>query len=126
MRPIRADTVHIQHILRFLLLLLIVVGLAKYAQFQARNFIEGPEVFLTNTPEPVQQNRVIDIEGTTKNIVSITLNGRQIYVTENGDFHEKLVLESGYTIMTIQAEDRFGRTTNLTREFVYVPPLPNS
>lgn len=101
-----------------LILFLLIVG---YVAFQARFLLMGPIVHLTTETKPVYNERTIEIVGQADNITNITLNGRPIYTNENGVFSEKLVLENGYTIMTIRAHDRYGRETNLTRSFVYRP-----
>ena len=78
-------------------------------------------VQLTTEFKPVYNERIIAVDGQAENITDITLNGRPIYTNESGVFSEKLVLENGYTIMTIRARDRYGRETTLTRSFVYRP-----
>ena len=52
------------------------------------------------------------------------MNGRPIVTSETGVFREPIVLENGYTIMRIEARDRFGRITFLERPFVYIDPAP--
>jgi hypothetical protein len=89
--------------------------------FQARNFINGPVIELEGTYDVVQHERVVPIRGTAQNIVKLTLNGREITTDKEGVFSEEIVLESGYTVMTLEAFDRFGRETEVTREFVFTP-----
>lgn len=119
MKPIRLQRITFS---AFLKTVLIVCGIGIafwYIHFQARYFIEGPRVAL-ESPTSVQQNsRIISITGSADNITEITLNGRKIYTDEDGNFLEPLVLENGYTIMTIVAKDRFGRLTTLSKEFFY-------
>lgn len=113
----------------FLKIGLLLAGLAVafwYIHFQARYFIEGPRVAL-ESPTAVQQNsRIISVTGSAENITDITLNGRKIYTDEEGNFLEPLVLENGYTIMTIVAKDRFGRLTTLSKEFFYADPVEHA
>jgi hypothetical protein len=99
-----------------LLGILIVVG---YILFQARFILEGPQIALHEGYESLQTARTITLEGTAQNIVRITLNGRQIYTDASGNFKEVLVLENGYTVATLRAEDRYGRSTDLQKAFVY-------
>lgn len=108
-------------VLKSLSFLFITLVLFGYIFFQARFLIIGPVVTLHTEPAPVYNDRSIEISGTAYNISNITLNGRPVYIDEQGDFTETLVLENGYTIMTIRAEDRYGRDTTLTRSFVYRP-----
>ena len=53
----------------------------------------------------------------------LTLNDREIYTDKNGVFTEALVLENGYTVATLTAHDRYGRTQELTETFVYAPAV---
>ena len=106
--------------------ILIVVGvfgggmlLLAYLVFQARFLLQGPIIVLTDEPANVQEERVVMLSGSVKNITRLTLNGRQIFTNELGYFDEALVLENGYTIATLAATDRYGRETNVTRPFVY-------
>jgi hypothetical protein len=89
--------------------------------FQARFLITGPQITLTEAPAgPVSAPEVI-IAGTAHNISHLWLNDRPIYTDAKGNFREKLVLENGYTVATLRAEDRYGRTTRVTQPLVYVP-----
>ena len=95
--------------------------LLAYIIWQARFLIMGPQITLSVEPERVSNERIITLEGQARNIAKITLNGRQIFTDPTGNFAEALVLENGYTIATIAATDRYGRTTTLTRPFMYTP-----
>ncbi len=107
--------------LKLVLLAILALVILGYVAFQARFLIIGPVVRLTTETKPVYNDRTIEIAGQAENVTYLTLNGRSIYTNETGAFTEKLVLENGYTIMTIRAQDRYGRETTLTRSFVYRP-----
>ncbi|MCA9362791.1 hypothetical protein KC851_00520 [Candidatus Kaiserbacteria bacterium] len=105
-------------------LCLVVIGLmlmTTYVVFQARHLIIGPEIVLFDAPATHQNERLVHLSGQTHNISRLWLNGRQIYTDAKGRFEEALILENGYTIATLRAEDRYGRETTVTREFVYTP-----
>ena len=93
-----------------------------YAMFQARFLLTGPVLTFDNIPETIQTERIVTLEGVAENIVFLTLNGRAIYTDKDGYFKEALVLENGYTVATVQANDRYGRSRSYTQEFVYVNP----
>jgi hypothetical protein len=95
--------------------------LVVYVLWQARFMIIGPTLTLTTEPPRVSNERIITLSGTASNIARITLNGRQIFTDPAGHFAEDLVLENGYTIATLAATDRYGRTTQLSRQVVYTP-----
>lgn len=120
MKPITFSRITLPTILKICFGLLLGVLIIGYTLFQARNLLMGPSLVLTSEPNQVQTNRTLILEGIAKNIVKISLNGREIHTDESGVFSEELVLESGYTIMTLRAEDRYGRTSTLERKFVYL------
>ena len=106
--------------LRFVGALVLLVVVFGYTLFQARHLIRGPVVTI-HTPQngSTVSEPLLVIEGTTQNISFIDLNDRQIFVDEEGQFSEKLLLAYGYTIMTIRARDKFNRETTKTIELIY-------
>ena len=108
-------------VLRWLSILTIIGVLLWYATFQARFFIIGPSITLRSNTRPSDDGRVATIEGVAENITAITLNDRPVFTDDAGNFREQLVLENGYTIMTLRAVDRYGREEVVTRSFVYTP-----
>jgi len=108
-------------VLRYASLIVIFGAFLFYALFQARLLLTGPVITFTDSLSPEQTERAINIEGIAQNITKITLNGRDIYTDKNGYFKEVLILENGYTIATVEGFDRYGRTTSLTRSFIYTP-----
>lgn len=104
------------------------LSLVAYAVFQARFLIIGPQIALSIEPNNLQNERRIFLEGKAFNISRLWLNDRQIFTDAQGNFKEALILENGYTISTLRAEDRYGRSTTLTRSYVYAPTsfIPNT
>lgn len=121
MAPLRLRTLTLATLVRALGITLIILGILAYALFQARFFIEGPEITLTSPQNELQNEQVIEISGQAKNITEITLNGKTIHTDEEGFFTEALVLPNGYTIMTLSAEDRYGRKASVSRTLIYQP-----
>lgn len=85
-----------------------------------QNIVTGPVIIVT---EPVNgavlSESLIEVVGTTKNISSINLNNRQIFIDESGAFREKLILSPGYNIITLRAKDKFGIETTEILELVH-------
>jgi hypothetical protein len=92
-----------------------------YVVFQARFLILGPQITLAPTHPGRHNQPVVTLTGSATNITRLWLNDRLIYTDRDGHFTEALVLENGYTIATLTAEDRYGRKTSLKREFVFMP-----
>ena len=98
--------------------LLVIIG---YVIFQARFLILGPQIALSERPTLIHNDRQIFLVGSTFNISRLWLNERQIYTDAEGHFKEALVLENGYTVATLRAEDRYGRETTVVTPFMYTP-----
>ena len=92
-----------------------------YLTFQARYLIMGPQIILKEVPPFLQNERQVFLAGAAYNISRLWLNDRPIYTDAQGNFKEALVLENGYTVVTLRAEDRYGRETTITQPFVYSP-----
>lgn len=120
MRPLRITSITFSQVLTILGFTLLGILFALYLYHQARSFINGPMITLNALPV-MQHERRITLTGETENIVAFYVNGKEIYTDEEGVFAQPIVLENGYTILTLTAKDRFGRHTSLTQEFVYVP-----
>jgi len=54
-------------------------------------------------------------------ISSLSMNGKDIPVTEEGNFSEPYLLASGDNHITLQAKDTYGRTTTSDVDIIYEP-----
>ena len=86
---------------------LLVVGLVLYVGYQFRGYLTGPQVAVT---ELRVRNNHVSIVGRAENISKLTLFGREIFIDEAGAFREEHLLAPGYNVITLEAEDRFGRS----------------
>lgn len=115
------SSVSFRTIIHFSLIALFLLFVVGYVIFQARFLIVGPRITLTELPSDVSNQRQVTLSGSAFNITRLWLNDRPIYTDPDGNFKEAFVLENGYTIATLRAEDRYGRTTTVTESFVYLP-----
>ncbi len=101
--------------IRLGIILVIALGLVSYGAFQARNLALGPVISISE-PEngSVSSTTEITISGTAKNVTLMTLDGRQIFTDENGNWSEDIILSKGYNIVTIYGRDKFGKETTKT------------
>ena len=108
----RESTHNLHNALRFLFYGIITLGVIYYASFQSRELLAGPYIVF-ESPEngAVVDESLVTITGSVERISFIRLNGRQIFVDEEGVFEEKLPLLPGHNIMELRATDRFGRIT---------------
>ena len=91
-----------------------------YAYSKSADFLEGPIITIATPKNGITVSRsLVTVSGTAEHISYITLNGLQIFVTEEGLFSEQLLLSPGYNIITLEARDRFDREVKQTLELVY-------
>ncbi len=106
--------------IKTVIFILLLLGILGYTYFQMQNLVSGP-IITVSTPQDGEEfsSSIVEIVGTAKNISSISLNDRQIYINESGVFKEKFILSKGYNVVTVQAEDRFGIETKKVLMLVY-------
>jgi hypothetical protein len=115
------DVSPLRTVVKLIALTLGLVGILLYVTFQARFLISGPEITMTEELPHLQNSRQVYLSGKAFNISHLWLNDRQIYTDAQGNFREALILENGYTVATLSAEDRYGRETEVVNTFVYSP-----
>ncbi|MBI5645133.1 hypothetical protein HY970_03475 [Candidatus Kaiserbacteria bacterium] len=96
---------------------IIIVG---YAYYEARGIIYGPRINVSSGVQEVHDSFIV-VSGNASRIAKLSMNGKEIPVTESGDFEEPYLLAPGLNRIVLDAEDRYGRTTHKTLQIVYVP-----
>ena len=102
-----------------LILVAFFLLVAAYAYFEGRALLWGPRIAIENRVMTVYEP-YIAIEGRAERISSLSMNGKSISVTEDGNFSEPYVLSPGYNRIMLEARDRFGKTTERSLEIVYI------
>lgn len=96
-------------VIRIILLSVLFIFIIIYAFFNTRDLIFGVKIrdveIVSNTET---QTNIMNINGTAKNAKNLTLNGREISIDQSGNFNETFTLFSGYNIINLKAEDKFG------------------
>lgn len=101
-------------------LILFFVLVIGYGVFEARGLLIGPTIVVSD--EVTETNaQMVKIEGHADRITSLTMNGTDIPVTEQGDFSEPFVLAAGMNEITLQAKDKYGKETVKIVRIVYSP-----
>ena len=91
------------------LMLFVAIGVFAYSKVQVSALINHTDA---NSP-------MVQIKGSAKNAVYVTLDGREIYLHEDGTFSEEVALLPGLGVMTIHAKDKFGHVSEKKFEVVY-------
>lgn len=102
-----------------LFITLILLSVATYTYLKTKKLILGPNISVT-TPKNGEtlRNSTTIIQGTARNISSLSLNDRPISIDENGGFSEVVALLSGYNIMSVKGTDKFGKKTESVLQLV--------
>jgi len=101
-------------------LVVVVALLAWYGYYQTIDFVRGPRLLIHSPTDGETLNeQLVSISGEAQNISHISLNGRKIFVDEEGQFGEELLLHRGYNIITVSVSDKYGRYRVETLRLVY-------
>ena len=99
---------------------LCVVFIIGYSLYEAKKLVTGPNITLTYPLNGATvSDSLLPITGIAKNTTNISLNDKKIYVDEKGNFNEQVLLSYGYNVVSVKAEDKFGRSTEKTLEVIY-------
>lgn len=100
---------------------LLAVG---YGYFELQGFLYGPRISVMSTTTEVH-DPFVTVSGSVERIASLSMNGKEISVTENGSFSEPYLLSPGSNRIILDAKDKYGRSKQSVVTIVYTP-LPSS
>ncbi len=99
-----------------ILFLFIVV----FVFFNSRNLIFGVKIKNVNLKDNLKVSEsIFEITGTAKNAVKLSIDGREISVDQKGNFDETIALLSGYNLVNIKAQDKFGKIDEKNYKVMY-------
>lgn len=95
--------------------IIFIILIIIYFIFRLRSYLAGP-IIIINSPTPYQEinTKTFELIGIAKNSKSIYINGREIQISEDGQFEETQIAKLPYTIVIIKAIDRYGKTLEKT------------
>lgn len=91
----------------------VTLGALAYFLFQGHSLIMGPSISLASPQAYATVPTRLLVEGTAKRAKILTVNGLQVPVSPEGAFETTIVPPVGYTVLTVQATDQFGKTSTL-------------
>ena len=91
-----------------------------YAFFRSKDLLFGVQIKNVNIVDGSKAtNNIMNITGVAKNATILTLNGREISVDQQGNFNETISLLSGYNVIDIKAQDKFGHSDEKNYKLMY-------
>lgn len=91
-----------------------------YGFFELQGFLYGPRISVPSGVTTVH-DPFVTIKGNAERIASLSMNGKEISVTENGSFSEPYLLAPGMNRIILDAKDKYGRGKQSIVTIVYVP-----
>lgn len=93
----------------------IFLAVLGYFAYQLR-YVAPPGITVEFPPQNYfSENQTIEISGTASKNSDLTVNGRTLYIDENGLFKDNLNLASGLNTLEFKAVNKFGKETNIIR-----------
>jgi len=107
-------------ILKVVSLSIFLLSIVSYAFLQSKDLIFGVKIIDVNiTDGGKMENDILNIIGNAKNALKLTLNDRIISIDQEGNFSETIVLNKGYNIISVKAEDEFGNVDVANYKLMY-------
>ncbi len=118
----------IKTILNIFIIAIATTVILGYAYFRTQDYLQGPEITVDypQNGATITEDPFILISGTTKRVSDISINGRKIFIDKEGNFNESLLLYPGYNILTVEASDKFKKTTQKRLEIIYQETRSNT
>ncbi len=103
------------------MMLFVLIGVFTYIKMSF--LIKGVQI-IANI-EHREDTSVIIVRGVAKNANFISLNGREIFIDKDGSFSESIALIPGVSVVTINTEDKFGKSNVWKKQIVYKGGIPS-
>ncbi len=96
-----------------------------YGLFEGRKLILGPQItILSPLNGSATSSRDVLISGKAYNIAFLSIDNSPAYVDTAGYFSEVISPPPGYSVLTVAAKDRFGRTVSKVVDFTLLNYCP--
>lgn len=108
--PLRLPMIDSKQFTKYFLVGLLFLAIVGYAYFRTKDAIFGTTITTSVEDGAVFDSKLLTLTGSVPHAARFTVNGRELLLDKNGDFTDTLLLQEGYTILDMEASDRFGRT----------------
>lgn len=92
--------------------------IALFAYLKMGFLIRGVQISATINKEDAS-SAIAQVTGNAKNAIYLSLNGREIFIDKDGSFKEPVALLPGLSVVTLNAQDKFGKTFEKKFEVIY-------
>lgn len=95
---------------------LFLIILFTYLWYQLNFLIGPPNLVIDPKNDLITKEEFISIRGKTDNGIDLTINGENVYVSQDGNFSKEIQLAAGLNIIEVKAVNNFGKITKLVRQ----------
>ncbi len=107
-------------IIEISIICIVLLCLFGYVAYEIQKLIFGPRITILSPKNGASvSDSLVEVSGIAKNINDIGLDDRKIFIDEQGNFKEQVLLSYGYNVIDIKAMDKFGRNTEKIIEVIY-------
>ncbi len=111
-----------KHRLGITLVIVLFILIGYYAFARSAAVRQGVTLTVASiTDGETVTDGTLHVAGTAKNATRLSLNDGPILIDQEGAFNEQLLLLPGYNIITLKAEDRFGKKAQKIFRVLYTP-----
>jgi hypothetical protein len=111
---------HAKKILKIGIVSVFFLIIVVFVFFNSKDLIFGVKIKNVNLQDNLKvTDSIFEITGQAKNAVKLTLNGREISVDQKGNFDETISFLSGYNLVEIIAQDKFGHVDEKNYKVMY-------
>lgn len=97
----------------------IILICVAYLFYYLNRIVEPPTLTITNPEENfITNNNYVYIQGFTEIETELTINEKNVLVSKNGYFSEKINLKNGLNSITITAQKKYSKKNEVTRKII--------
>ena len=96
---------------------ILFVGIGTFTYLKMNFLLHGIEI--NASIDHTGTSPIALVSGNAKNAVFVSLNGREIFIDKKGSFSESVALLPGLSVVTLEAQDKFGTAMEKKFEVMY-------
>ncbi|MDP2683819.1 MAG: helix-turn-helix domain-containing protein [bacterium] len=107
-------------LIRRILIGIVVVALMTYVGFEVSKIFSPPELIISNPQDYITVNdNYIEITGSTEQSATLSINGQEIFINDDGSFSKTITLKEGINNISISATKEKSKDTIIVRRVLY-------
>lgn len=122
----RTKKINLQKTIKLTLIFGFLIFLGFYVTFNTRLVLRGISLSIEGLENgKIYNEGSIEIDGNAKRAKHLLVNGREVYMDQEGNFKDFVILLPGYNVISVTAEDKFGKVTKNIFEIIREEEITN-